>query len=221
MPGEADAVFGAEDFATAFPVSRETLDALKIYVAMLEDESTRFNLVSRASLADVWRRHVWDSAQLAALIPDKARSIADLGSGAGFPGLVLAILLRERAGLRVVLFEATGKKARFLQSVAERLNLPVDVRAVRMEDVKREVFDVVTARACAPLERLLAYAQRFWGANTIGLFLKGQNVDAELTEAGKSWRMNLRRQPSATDGSGAVLIIRDLHPQESHRARSG
>jgi 16S rRNA (guanine527-N7)-methyltransferase len=215
-PGEAEP-FGPEQFASCAGVSRETLARLKLYASMLEDWNTRHNLVSAASLADAWRRHFWDSAQLMAFIPEKARSLVDLGSGAGFPGLVLAELLRERPGFRVVLYEATAKKCRFLTSVAERLKLSVDIRHSRIEEVAPEPFDVITARACAPLTKLLLYAQRFWHRGAVALFLKGQNVDAELTEAHKSWRMRLERHQSRSDPSGVILEIRELHRAASER----
>ncbi len=122
-----------EVFAAKTGVSRETLARLELHVALLKDWSARHNLVSARSLEDVWRRHVWDSAQLATFIPSDAGTLVDLGSGAGFPGLVLAELLRDRVS--VVLYEATRKKAQFLVMAAERLELSVDVRLERIESV--------------------------------------------------------------------------------------
>ncbi len=200
--------FGAAEFAAAANVSRETLARLKTYAGMLVDWNARHNLVSDKSLADVWRRHFWDSAQLAPFIPKSSETLADLGSGAGFPGLVLAELLRDR--LTVELYESTAKKAKFLQAVTERLCLPVQVRNARIEEAQRKVFDVITARACAPLPRLLGYAQHFAGPDTVLLFLKGQNVGAELTEAHKSWKMKVRQHQSLSDPSGVILEIREL-----------
>lgn len=200
--------FGPEDFAAESGVSRETLARLKTYAGILEDWNSRHNLVSAGSLPDLWRRHIWDSAQLARLVPKEAGTLADLGSGAGFPGLVLAELLRGR--MRVTLFEATAKKCAFLRAVIERLALDAEVRPARMEEVEPQVFDVVTARACAPLDRLLGYAQNFTGQGSVCLFLKGQNVGAELTEARKSWKMKLQQHPSLTDPSGTILEIREL-----------
>ena len=201
--------FGPEDFAHETGVSRETLARLKTYAGMLEDWSARHNLVSRSSLSDAWRRHFLDSAQLAPLIPLHAKSLADLGSGAGFPSLVLAELLRDRP-IKITLFEATAKKCRFLEAVAERLGLPVEIRNIRIEDARPQAFDVVTARACAPLDGLLAYAHRLWGPNTIGLFLKGQNVEGELTKANKSWKINVERHPSRSDSTGVILQVEEL-----------
>lgn len=212
--------FGPEQFAQAADVSRETLMRLKAYVGLVAEWNERHNLIARSTMADVWRRHVWDSAQLLRLIPDDSRSLADLGSGAGFPGLVLAILLRDRQHFRTVLFESTGKKADFLQQAASAADVVVEVRASRIEEVRPEPFDVVTARACAPLEKLLAYAQAFQAPNTVNLFLKGQNVEAELTGARKLWTMQVERHPSLTDSSGTILEIRELaHVRSQRRAR--
>ncbi len=204
-------ILGPEEFAALSHVSRETLARLILYAEMLQNWSARQNLVSRASLADLWRRHFWDSAQLAPYVPESARSLADLGSGAGFPGLVLAEIFRERPGFRVVLYEATAKKCRFLEAVAERLSLGIEVRQKRIEDVEPEIFDVITARACAPVPKLLPYAQRFWAKDSVALLLKGQNVEVELTETNKSWRMAAIRHQSRSDPSGVILEIRELH----------
>jgi 16S rRNA (guanine527-N7)-methyltransferase len=202
--------FGPEEFAAASGVSRETLARLKAYAGLLADWNARHNLVSSASLGDVWRRHFWDSAQLTAFIPTGAKSLVDLGSGAGFPGLVLAILLRERPGFRTVLYEATAKKCAFLAAAAQATSAAVEIRNARIEQAKPEAFDVVTARACAPLARLLAHAQPFQAGSTVNLFLKGQSVASELTEARKSWRMQLFRHQSRSDPSGTILEIREL-----------
>jgi 16S rRNA (guanine527-N7)-methyltransferase len=203
VPPEA---FGPAEFAAAQPVSRETLARLKAFVGLLTDWNARHNLVSAASLAEVWKRHIWDSAQLAPLIPSDAKTLVDLGSGAGFPGLVLALLLQDR--LAVTLTESIGKKAQFLRAAAERLGLRVEVRQARIEEAKAEPFDVVTARACAPLPKLLDYAQHFTGPRTLCLFLKGQNLGDELTLARKTWRMTLTQHPSVTHPFGTILEIR-------------
>jgi 16S rRNA (guanine527-N7)-methyltransferase len=210
--------FGPDEFAAATDVSRETLARLKAYAGLLEEWNSRHNLVSARSLEDLWRRHFWDSAQLAPLIPAAARTIADLGSGAGFPGLVLAEMLRDR--VFVTLFEATTKKCDFLKAAAERMELFVTVQNARMEDASPQVFDVVTARACAPLPKLLAYAQHFTGPNSVCLLLKGQNIGAELTEAHKSWKMKVRQIPSLTDPSGVILELKELSPDDRTRQKT-
>lgn len=202
--------FGPEEFAAATGVSRETLARLKLYVGLLEDWNSRVNLVSSQSLTDVWRRHLWDCAQLYNFLPADTASLVDLGSGAGFPGLVLAILLRGQ-NVRVVLYEATGKKARFLEEVARRTDTPVEVRNVRIEQACPEPFDVITARACAPLAQLLSYAERFRDKRTRCLFLKGQSVGVELAEARKNWDINVRLHPSRTDTTGTVVEVLEFY----------
>ena len=200
--------FGPQEFAAQTGVSRETLERLEAYAATLQEWNGRHNLVSERSLEDLWQRHFWDSAQHAPLIPAEARSLADMGSGAGFPGLVLAEMLRERVA--VTLFEATAKKCAFLSAAAQRMDLNITIRNLRMEDAPAQAFDVVTARACAPLPQLLGYAQRFTGQNSVCLFLKGQNLGPELTEAHKSWSMKARQIPSLSDPSGTILELTEL-----------
>ena len=209
--------FGPEEFAQLSGVSRETLARLKTYAGILEDWSALHNLVSRASLAHMWRRHFWDSAQLMPLIPAEAKSLVDLGSGAGFPGLVLAELLRDRP-VKITLYEATAKKCRFLEAVAEDLGLAMEIRNARIEEAASEPYDVVMARACAPLDQLLAYAHRFWGPRTVGLFLKGQNVEGELTKANKSWKIKAEHHPSQSDSAGVILEVGELHRAAKSRA---
>jgi 16S rRNA (guanine527-N7)-methyltransferase len=206
--------FGSAEFAAQTGVSRETLARLKAYVGLLEDWNQRHNLVSRNAMADVWRRHVWDSAQLARLVPASAKTVADLGSGAGFPGLVLAELLRGR--VQVTLFESIRKKADFLAAAAGRMDLDVVIRNERVEAAEGR-YDVITARALAPVDRLLGYAQKLAGRETICLFLKGQSLAAELTEAGKSWKMTALQHPSATDPSGVILEVREFRHVQRHR----
>ena len=201
--------FGPEELLRAANVSRETLDRLRLFVALLGDWNARHNLVSAASFEDIWRRHIWDSAQLAHLVPAEARSLVDLGSGAGFPGLILALLLRDMAGFRTVLYEAT-KKCAFLAAAAEQLGIAIEIRNTRIEESAREPFDVVTARACAPLPRLLLYAQAFQQTGTVNLFLKGQSVADELTDAHKSWNMEVEERASRSDPSGVILIVKGL-----------
>ena len=202
--------FGPEEFAAKTGVSRETLAKLKAYADLLADWNARHNLVARSTLPDLWHRHLWDSAQLVPQIPAGARTLADLGSGAGFPGLVLALLRPE---LTVTLHEATTKKCAFLQAAADRIGLKVTIRNSRLEDLPAQAFDAVTARALAPLPQLLQYAYPFTGPNSVCLFLKGQNVGAELTEAHKYWSMEVSQVPSQTEPSAAIVTVRKLGPR--------
>jgi 16S rRNA (guanine527-N7)-methyltransferase len=209
-PGpETRGTFGPADFAARTGVSRETLARLKAYADVLADWNARHNLIAKSTLPDLWRRHFWDSAQLAPLIPDTARTLADLGSGAGFPGLVLAAML---PCLAVTLHEATAKKCAFLRAAAERMGVTVTIENARLEDLPARSFDVVTARALAPLPKLLEYAQNFVGPNSVCLFLKGQNVGSELTQAHKCWKIEVSQAPSQTDPSGAIVVVRKLGP---------
>ena len=198
---------GPEAFASRLNVSRETLDRLKAFVTLLTDWNSRHNLVSVRSLEGVWQRHVLDSAQLSLHIPGNANTLIDLGSGAGFPGLILAVL---RPQLRVTLIEATAKKCRFLAEANAVLHTGASILNARVEEMSPKPFDVITARACAPLPKLASYAQRFVGPKSVCLFLKGQNVGPELTEARNSWRMGVQSHPSLSDPSGTVLEIHGL-----------
>ena len=202
--------FGPEEFAAKTGVSHETLARLKAYAGLLADWNARHNLVAHNSLDRIWQRHLWDSAQLAPLIPASARTLADLGSGAGFPGLVLAALLEGQ--VTVTLHEATRKKCAFLTAAAERMRLEVVIQNARIEDLPPRQYDVITARALAPLPKLLGYAHRMTGPNSVCLFLKGQNVGSELTDAHKYWSMMVSQSPSLTDPSGAILAVRKLGP---------
>jgi len=186
------------------------LARLKAYADILADWNARHNLVAKSTLPDLWRRHFWDSAQLVPLIPETALTLADLGSGAGFPGLVIATM---RPDLAVTLHEATTKKCAFLQAAADRMGISVAIQNARLEDLPRRAFDVVTARALAPLPQLLTYAQNFVGPNSVCLFLKGQNVGSELTEAHKYWNIKASQVPSQTDPSAAIVIVRELGPR--------
>jgi 16S rRNA (guanine527-N7)-methyltransferase len=200
----------AEEFAAAADVSRETLERLRSFDALLLDWNSRHNLVARSTIPDRWRRHYLDSAQLYPLIPRQAGALADLGSGAGLPGLVLAAMAAERP-LAVTLIESVGKKAAFLNAAAAAMGLGnVTVLHTRVEEASLPAQDVLTARALAPLPRLLQLAAPLAREDTLCLFLKGQDVEAELTAASKSWDMEVERRPSMTSPGSAVLLIKRL-----------
>jgi 16S rRNA (guanine527-N7)-methyltransferase len=201
----------ARGFAELIPVSRETLARLEAYAALLIRWSARINLVGRDTLADLWRRHMLDSAQLLPLIPEGAQGLIDLGSGAGFPGLVLAIL-----GTRdVELVEADSRKAAFLREAARITEANPTIRPCRIAAVPPHPVDVVSARALAPLDRLLDLSWPFIGPATICLFPKGENVGQELTLARKGWTMTVSMHHSIADPRGVVLrldgIVREPH----------
>jgi 16S rRNA (guanine527-N7)-methyltransferase len=181
---------------------------LERYRALLEDWSERINLVGPSAMAQFWLRHAYDCAQLIALAP-KAKIWADLGAGAGLPGLVLAILLKDRKGAHVHLVESMAKRCRFLSAAAQSLELPATVHHARAEDLTLKVH-VVTARACAPMDRLLGYAQPYLRKNVVGLFLKGQDVEAELVQAARYWRFDATLRPSLSSPQGRIVELRRL-----------
>ena len=196
----------AAAFQQATGVSRETRERLEAYAALLIRWQKAINLVGPKTLPDLWRRHMLDSAQLGPLVPERTRRLVDLGSGAGFPGLVLAIMGVEG----VHLIEADARKATFLREAARVTAAAVTVHTARIETVEGLAADVVTARAYAPLDKLLEGAVRFWTPSTVGLLLKGQDIDAELTTAAKCWKFTAERLPSRSDPSGVVLRVGGL-----------
>ena len=197
----------SEDFQRRIHVSRETLVRLEAYADLLIKWQAKLNLVSSASLDDIWRRHMLDSAQLLGLAPAAARTWLDLGSGAGFPGLVLAIM--GVAEVHVV--ESNGRKCAFLEAAASATGTTnLVVHNQRIEDVEPWIVDVVTARALARLPRLAELAYPFLGPRSICLFPKGQDVENELTEAGKYWNMTIDRVPSQSGFSGTILRLQGL-----------
>jgi 16S rRNA (guanine527-N7)-methyltransferase len=217
---ETQEPLSAEDFRAATNVSRETLDRLECYAALLEKWNRSINLVSRASLTDLWRRHMLDSAQLWPLLPPpqerprgRPRKVLDLGSGAGFPGLVLAIMAGTGGGGDFHLVEADEKKAAFLREAARATETRIVLHNQRIETLRPLSVDVVTARACAPLSRLLDYAAPFLrpepgsGYRPRGLFLKGRDFDRELTAAREKWKIQVEEIPSRTEPRARILQI--------------
>jgi 16S rRNA (guanine527-N7)-methyltransferase len=194
------------------PVSRETAERLDRFVEFLLPWAQKINLIARSTISNVWTRHVADSLQLLPLAPD-AKCWIDLGSGAGFPGLVIACALADRAGAVVHLIESTGKKAAFLREAVNQIRLPAVVHAVRIEDFVKNFNgrpDVVCARALAPLDELLTLAQPLLKTGAQGLFPKGQDVDAELTQASKYWNIDAELIPSKTSAEGRIVVVRSL-----------
>src|SRR5260221_5943603 len=172
-----------------FNVSRESKSRLETYVSLLLAWQQRINLIGSSTAHQVWERHTADSLQLIALLPPETRIIADLGSGAGIPGLILAIA----TGHHVRLYESNGKKCAFLREAIRQTRAPAAVYQNRIEvigpDMNKPRADVVMARAFSPLERLLEYAAPFLAEGAVGLFHKGQDVDLELTRATKYWKL--------------------------------
>jgi 16S rRNA (guanine527-N7)-methyltransferase len=192
-----------------YNVSRESRQKIETYVKLLLTWQQRINLIGPATVASVWDRHICDSLQLLPLLPKDVRAIAELGSGAGIPGLVLAMA----ANFQAHLYESNGKKAAFLREAARQTGTQVTVHNVRLETLAASTdlpkVQCVVARALAPLPLLLDYAEPFLSKGAIGLFHKGQDVDVELTEATKYWRMGLTTHASQCDSRGVILEIRE------------
>jgi 16S rRNA (guanine527-N7)-methyltransferase len=197
-----------EGFARLSGATPTQMADLERFRALLAERNEVMNLVGPASLPDFWSRHAWDSAQLLKLAPE-ARAWADLGAGAGLPGLVLAILGKGALGFHVDLVESMTKRCKFLIDVVEALDLPATVHNARAENLDLTV-EIVTARACAPLHRLLRYAQPYLQSGATGLFLKGQDVVSEMREAARYWEYEADVVPSKSDSRGRIVRVKRL-----------
>jgi 16S rRNA (guanine527-N7)-methyltransferase len=199
-------VLDAEGFQTLTEATPAQMADLETFRHRLIETNAVMNLVGPDTLPDFWNRHAWDSAQLLGHAPDALRW-ADLGAGAGLPGIVLAILLKGRPGAHIFLIDSLSKRCRFLDGLVKELSLPATVINGRAEDQKVTV-EVVTARAVAPLDRLLGYAQPYLQAGAVGVFLKGERCEAELIEARRQWHFEAELAVSKSDARGRILSIR-------------
>ncbi|MCQ2740990.1 MAG: 16S rRNA (guanine(527)-N(7))-methyltransferase RsmG [Alphaproteobacteria bacterium] len=198
-------------FEEKYNVSHETFLDLKCYLSLLEEWQNKFNLVSNSSLETAWERHFLDSAQLFKYIPETAKALVDFGSGAGFPGMVLAIMGKNRTPyLKVTLIESIKKKTVYLNEVARQTNTEVEILNERIENIKNRKFDVITSRAMTSLTNLLNYTGVFCKKETICIFPKGKNYEAELEEAKKHWKFDCRVEPSEFSEEGKILIINNI-----------
>ena len=203
-----------------FPVSRETELRLDKFVDVLLQWQAKLNLIAPSTIADLWTRHIADSLQLLPLAP-QAKLWADFGSGGGFPGIPIACALAETAGAKIHLIESIGKKAAFLREAARAAGVPAIIHHERVEKFGEsfaETVHVVTARGLAPLKTLCDQAFPFISRGAIGVFPKGQDVDAELTDAAKYWRLEATKVPSKTSPDGSIVVIRGLRPRQGTSA---
>ena len=194
-----------DQFLSAFPVSRETAERLQSYADLLVKWQAKINLVGPATIPGLWRRHFLDSAQLQRLLP--AGPILDLGSGAGFPGMVLAILRDDP----VHLVESDARKCAFLREVARLTNAAATIHNCRIESLSPFPVTAVTARALASVASLLSLAEGFLSPSVECLFLKGEKLEDELTEAAKDWKMTTERIQSLSDPQGIILRVKEVH----------
>ncbi|MDX2290370.1 MAG: 16S rRNA (guanine(527)-N(7))-methyltransferase RsmG [Hyphomicrobiaceae bacterium] len=221
---------GPDDFRVQFGVSRESAEKLELYASELKRWQRTINLVAPSTLEDIWTRHFADSAQLLGLVANLQTSgrWVDLGSGAGFPGMVIAIL---RAGLpgaepkSVTLVESDTRKAAFLGEIARRTATVVDIVPKRIEIVSTQGnlagVQVVSARALAPLSRLLGLAHPFFGPDTMGLFPKGQDARSEVEAARGAWVFTARLEPSLTDTEARIAVVSGLAAARADGSRLG
>jgi len=190
-------------------VSRESWERIEAFVALLLTWQARINLISQASIPDIWERHVIDGLQLLPLLPKEMTAFADLGSGSGFPGLPLAIA----SGATVHLYESNSKKSAFLREALRQTATPGVVHNLRLEDISKEplpMVQAVTARALAPLPLLLDWASPFLERRVPGFFHKGHEAESELTQASKYWRIQFRSHKSLTDSRAVILEVEEV-----------
>jgi 16S rRNA (guanine527-N7)-methyltransferase len=203
-----ETVLDASSFQALVGATDAQIEELERFQTLLAEWNEVMNLVGPLTIATYWTRHALDSAQLIPLAP-QAITWADLGAGAGLPGVVLAILLKGRAGAKVHLVESMTKRCRFLEVVAKNLDLPVEIHNARAEDLKLKV-EIVTARACAPMTKLLGFAEPYLRRGAVGLFLKGQDVETELAEARKVWTFDADLNTSQSDPRGRIVQVKRL-----------
>jgi 16S rRNA (guanine527-N7)-methyltransferase len=200
---------GRDDFIKTLNVSRETLAGFDQWHALLCKWSQKINLVAPSTLPEFWTRHAQDSAQFAKWVPAGARRGIDLGSGAGFPGLAIALMRMNDNPIHMVLVESNAKKAAFLRTCIQETGAPAEVVCERAESLQNEAFDIITARALAPLDQLLGLSEPFAGPQTVRLFAKGAGVQKEIEQARKHWTFCYEPIPSITEHRATILKIEE------------
>ena len=198
--------FGASDIRSLANVSRETLERIECVIETLKEWSTQLNLIGKNEWRHIWQRHVWDSAQLLDHVSRDA-NVVDLGSGAGFPGLVMASALTAEGSGKVSLIEKSPKKATFLRAAIKAADLRADVHACRIEEAPQIEAKIVTARAFAPLPRLMVSASHWLEKGANAYLHKGQKWKEELTAASETWKFSSEAIPSRSGGSGVILKV--------------
>lgn len=202
-------------FMEKYSVSCETMGLLTIYHDLLVEWQSKFNLVSNSSLQQAWNRHFEDSVQLYEYIPQNAVSLIDFGSGAGFPAMVLAIIAKEKTPyLNFTLVESIKKKTLYLNEVALKTGVSVNIINDRIENIKKQKYDVITSRAMTSLNDLLKYAYPFCHKQTVCIFPKGKNYSSELAEAHKTWKFKCDIKQSKVSDEGKILIVTDIQKKK-------
>ena len=200
----------AEQFQRQTNVSRETLEMYQTWLNLLTHWNKRINLVSSSTLHDFWLRHALDSWQVAELLPESTKIILDMGAGAGFPGLAMAIALKDKPEAQITWVEANGKKCNFLRTVIRECDLRAKAVQSRIENFEPHSFEVITARAFAPLPKLLKHSLLFWSDSTMGLFPKGESWQTEEGAARQLFNFDLTTSKSQTSDQAKILTITNL-----------
>ena len=200
-----------EKLRDEYNVSRETIENLITFQNMVLEWNDRFNLISKSSESDCWNRHIIDSLQLVKFMDKSANKVYDLGSGAGFPGIVLAIAAKELfPNLKVYLIESIRKKAKFLEEAKEKLKINVEIKNERIENLAMPPADIITSRALASLDKLLEYSKPFCSSKTKLIFLKGEKWKEEIICAEKKWNILYKAFESKTNNKGCVVYIENI-----------
>lgn len=193
-------------------VSRETSEKLEQFLTLVEKWNPHINLVAKSTIPDIWNRHIVDSAQLYQFAPARAKLWVDIGSGGGFPGVVMAIMGQEKSpDTKFILIESDQRKATFLRTAVRELELKADIFAERVEDVLPQSADVITARALASLDELFPFLQRHLGNGGCAILPKGKSYNDEVKAALSNWSFELTAHPSMTDAQAQILIVKDIH----------
>ena len=201
----------AAEFQQATNATEDTISMYNTWRNLLTHWNHKINLVSPSTISNFWLRHALDSHQLTTLAPSKTKTILDMGAGAGFPGLAFAINAKQKNnGQHITLVESNGKKCNFLRAVIRELGLPATAVQARAENMPPKPYDIITARAFAPLSKLLGYSEPFWGANTMGIYPKGERWQEEVEAAKAGWRFTLDTKPSQTDENAKILLVSRL-----------
>jgi 16S rRNA (guanine527-N7)-methyltransferase len=212
--------FGPEDFARLTGADADVLERLSKYETILKVWNAHTNLIAPSTVDAIWERHFWDSAQILPLIPETAKTIVDIGAGAGFPGLVLAAMLSGKSNATIHLIDATQKKCRFLTEAAEAMGVKVQIHWGRAESLSPLNADVVAARAVAALDSLFGFVERHLKPDGLALLLKGARANEELTAARRAWDFAVNKVPSRSDSAGMVLCVTGLRRCPTRMKRS-
>lgn len=207
-----------QEFQRITNVSRETFDHYQTWYNLLTHWNKKINLVSPHTVNNYWLRHALDSWQITPHLPIQGATVLDMGSGAGFPGLAAAIHYKDIPNSHVYLIESNGKKCNFLRAVIRELSLPATAIQTRAESVpdtlENKDFDIITARAFAPMPKLLGYSAPYWSLTTQGIFPKGKNWQEEVEAANENWKFDLNPTPSQTDEEARILLVTNLKKED-------